>query len=429
VSYSLIQRDLPALLILLAMLPGQTRAAAAADSAVTRATLSNGLRVVIVGDHLAPLVAIQMNVLAGGNESPSGFPGMAHAQEHMAFRGCTGMTADQTAAIYAQLGDESNAETQQNITQYYTIVPAADLEVALHAQANCLRGINNAQPEWDKERGALQQELAEDLSNPFYTFLDYVNQNMFSGTPYAHDALGTKQSLDATTAPMLKEFYRNWYTPGNAILVVVGSVDPARTFTMIERLFSDIPDHPLPPRPVVNLKTVKPEDLVFESNLGYVPGYTAFRLPGTSSPDYAATQILVDVLGSQRADLYGMVAAGKALDAGFDLAETYPGASVGIGTINLPPGSDAGGAIKSMRRSLKRYAEKGLPEDLVEVAKQKEIVQAEFNYNSISDLADTWSNALAAEGRTSPEEDIEAIRKVTVADVNRVARQYLLIRT
>jgi len=426
VAHPLIKPILPALLMLLGMLPGQVGTAAAVDSTATRATLPNGMRVVIVRDSLAPLATVQMNILAGGNESPAGFPGMAHAQEHMAFRGCAGMTADQTAAIYAQLGDENNAETQQNITQYYSTVPAADLEVALHAQANCLRGIDDAQADWEKERGALLEEFAEDQSNPSYTFLDHVNQNMFSGTPYAHDALGTKESLEATTAPMLKEFYRDWYTPGNAILVVVGSVDPARTLTMVQRLFGDIPDHPLPPRPAIILKTVKPENLVLGSNLGYVPGFTAFRLPGTSSPDYAATQILVDVLGSQRADLYGMIAAGKALDAGFELAETYPAASVGIGTIDLPPGSDADSAIKMLRRSLKRYAEKGVPADLVEAAKQKEIVQAEFDFNSIPDLANTWSNAIAAEGRTSPEADIEAIRQVTLADVNRVARQYLL---
>ena len=79
-----------------------------------------------------------MNFLVGGNETPPGFPGMAHAQEHMAFRGCTGMSADQTAAIYAELGGENNADTQQNITQYFATVPAADLEVALKAQAACL---------------------------------------------------------------------------------------------------------------------------------------------------------------------------------------------------------------------------------------------------------------------------------------------------
>jgi len=98
---------------------------------VVRATLENGLRVVIVRDPLAPVVTVEENYLAGGNETPSGFPGMAHAQEHMAFRGCAGLSADQIAAIYAQLGGSQNADTQQTITQYFVTVPAQDLEVAL----------------------------------------------------------------------------------------------------------------------------------------------------------------------------------------------------------------------------------------------------------------------------------------------------------
>ena len=69
-----------------------------------RATLGNGMRVVVIHNSLAPVVTVEMNFLVGGDETPTGFPGMAHAQEHMAFRGCAGMTADQTAAIYAQLG-------------------------------------------------------------------------------------------------------------------------------------------------------------------------------------------------------------------------------------------------------------------------------------------------------------------------------------
>ena len=88
------------------------------DTAV-RTTLENGLRVVIVRDPLAPVVTVEENYLAGGDETPAGFPGMAHAQEHMAFRGCAGLSADQIAAIYAQLGGSNNADTQQNITQYF----------------------------------------------------------------------------------------------------------------------------------------------------------------------------------------------------------------------------------------------------------------------------------------------------------------------
>src|SRR4051794_23699981 len=80
---------------------------------VTRATLENGLRVVIIRDTLAPVVTVETNYLVGGSDTPAGFPGTAHAQEHMTFRGCQGVTADQIAAIYAQLGGESNAETQQ----------------------------------------------------------------------------------------------------------------------------------------------------------------------------------------------------------------------------------------------------------------------------------------------------------------------------
>src|SRR5271170_1203871 len=71
---------------------------------VLGATLHNGMRVVVIHNALAPVVTIELNILAGGDETPTGFPGMAHAQEHMAFRGCSGMSADQTAAIYAQLG-------------------------------------------------------------------------------------------------------------------------------------------------------------------------------------------------------------------------------------------------------------------------------------------------------------------------------------
>src|SRR5437762_2548210 len=115
---------------------------------VTQATLSNGLRVMIVRDPLAPVVTIEQNYLVGANETPPGFPGMAHAQEHMAFRGCAGVTADQIAAIFAQLGGFDNADTQQTITQYFTTIPAADLGVALRVDAACMRDVVDADAEW-----------------------------------------------------------------------------------------------------------------------------------------------------------------------------------------------------------------------------------------------------------------------------------------
>jgi zinc protease len=395
------------------------------DARTVRATLPNGMRVVIIRNSLAPVVTVQTNFIVGGDETPEGFPGMAHAEEHMAFRGCTGMTADQTAAIYAQMGGENNADTQQNITQYYATVPSADIDVALEAQAACMRGADNTQEEWSKERGAIEQEVARDLSNPTYKFIDRMNGDMFAGTPYAHDPLGTKDSFDKTTSEMLQEFYKKWYTPANAILVIVGDVDPAATMAKIKELYGKIPSHELPRRPAVQLGAVKPESFTLDSNLPYTLGFIAYRLPGTDSPDYAASQILADVLASQRADLYGMVPAGKALGTEFGMAEEYPMASVGFGLVAEPAGVDAAAAIAEMRGILENYAAKGVPEELVDAAKRSEVAAAEFQRNSIPGLANVWSNALAAEGRTSPDEDVEALKKVTVADVNRVAKQYL----
>jgi zinc protease len=415
-----------ALVLLLVAGTAGASAPETASNGVTRGTLDNGLRVVIIRNTLAPVATVEMNFMVGGNETPPGFPGNAHALEHMAFRGCDGMTADQTSAIYAQLGGQNNADTQQNITQFYATVPAADLNVALQAQASCLRGVDVAPKEWAQEKGAIIQEVQRDLSNPTYKFISRLNEDMFAGTPYAHDPLGTRPSFDATTAEMLSNFYKQWYTPGNAILVIVGDVDAAATMAKVKELFGGIKDHPLPVRPEVKLGALKQETFTLNSNLPYVLGFIAYRLPGTESPDYAAVQILADVLGSQRGDLYAMVPAGKSLETAFGVAETYPKASVGYGVVVLPAATDPTAGIAEMRSILANYAAKGVPEDLVIAAKRSEVAQAEFQRNSIPGLAEVWSNALAAEGRKSPDEDVEALKKVTLADVNRVAKQYLV---
>ena len=303
---------------------------------VTRATLDNGLRVVIVRDPLAPVVTVEQNYLVGGDETPDGFPGTAHAQEHMAFRGCQGVSADQIAATFAQLGGQGNADTQQNITQYFTTVPTADMNVALRLDAACMANIDDSQEQWDLERGAIEQEVARDLSNPTYKFLTRLNEDMFSGTPYAHDALGTKPSFDATTGAMLKKFATEWYAPNNAILVIAGDVDAKATLASVKEFYGAIPKRATPAHPAITLRPVKAESFTLDSNLPYVLAFIAYRMPGTDSPDYPAARILSDVLTSQRGDLYAMVPEGRALAAQFGLAETYPKASVAFGLAALP---------------------------------------------------------------------------------------------
>jgi zinc protease len=170
---------------------------------VTRVTLDNGLRVVIVRDTLSPVVTTVMNYEVGSNETPEGFPGMAHAEEHMMFRGSPGLSADQLADIAAAMGGNFNADTQQTVTQYFFTVPAEDLDVALHLEATRMSGALDTDDLWKEERGAIEQEVASDLSNPQYVFYTQLLDAMFQGTPYAHDALGSRPSFDKTTGPML----------------------------------------------------------------------------------------------------------------------------------------------------------------------------------------------------------------------------------
>ncbi len=380
----------------------------------------------IIRDPLAPVATINENYLVGGNETPADFPGMAHAQEHMAFRGCAGLTADQIAAIYAQLGGSQDAETQQNLTQYFVTLPSQDLDVALHIDAACMADIQDSDEQWKEERGAIEQEVARDLSNPTYKFITRLNHDIFRGTPYESDPLGTTESFDKTTGAMLREFYKKWYAPNNAILVITGDVNPEQTIAKVKALYGAIPRHELPARPAVNLQPVQSDTFTMDSNLPYMLAFIAYRFPGSDSSDWAACQILGDVLASQRGDLYGLVPQGKALGTSFATLENYRKASIAYAAAALPAGANSAAVIAEMKQIVQNYATGGVSADLVEAAKKGEIAGSEFGRNSISNLASFWSQALAGEGRNTPDQDVEALKQVTLADVNRVAKKYLL---
>jgi len=391
---------------------------------VTRATLENGLRVVIVRDTLSPVVTTVMNYQVGSNEAPAGFPGMAHAQEHMMFRGSPGLSADQLADISAAMGGDFNADTQQTVTQYFFTVPAEDLDVALHLEAVRMRGSLDTDDLWKEERPAIEQEVAADLSNPQYVFYTQLLEAMFQGTPYAHDALGSRPSFDQTTGQMLHQFYDTWYAPNNAIFVIAGDVQPDHVLAEVKGLFGDIPKKTLPAKPQVTLEVVKNKALALPTDLPYGLAVVSFRMPGTNSPDYAATQLLADALSSQRGSLYALVPQGKALYAGFQLS-TLPEASLGYALAVFPQGGNGDELVNEIKKILADDLKNGVPTDLIEAGRRHEIVDAEFQRNSVSGLAMAWSDAIAIEGRESPDDDIQAIAKVSPADVGRVAGQYL----
>ena len=399
-------------------------ARAAGDGDVLRATLANGLRVVIVRNTLAPVVTTELNYLVGSNEAPAGFPGMAHAQEHMMFRGSPGLSKAQLAAIGAGIGGDFDADTRQTVTQYFFTVPAPDLEVALRVEALRMRGVLDSQADWESERPAIEQEVAQDLSNPQYVLHQKLLAAAFSGTPYAHDALGTRDSFERTTGAMLRRFHERWYAPNNAVLVIVGDVEPRAALASVERLFGSIPRKGLPPRPRIELGPLAAQTLRGPTDLPYGMAMLAFRMPGYGSPDYAAAEVLADALASQRGSLYRLVLDGKALSAGFSIS-FMPDAGLGFASAAFPRGADGARLLAEMRAVLADIAAHGVPEDLVTAAKRGERAQAELAKNSIPGLAAVWSEALAVEGRGSPDEDLQAIERVTPGDVARLAQTAL----
>jgi zinc protease len=410
---------------LLMQLSGAETALAGAPPEIIRETLKNGLRVVIIRDDLAPVVTIQMNYLAGSTESPKGFPGMAHAQEHMMFRGSPGLSADQLSNLIAVMGGHFNADTQQTVTQYFLTVSPDDLDTALRIDAIRMARVLDSQRLWEEERGAIEQEVAQDLSNPLYVFYTTLLSKIFAGTPYSHDALGTRPSFQKTTGRMLKSFHGKWYGPNNAVLVIAGSVDPKQTLKKVKIMFEKIPPRRTPPRAKIHFRPLMPDTIELETDLSYGMVVVAYRLPGYNSPDFAAAQVLADVLDSQRADLYALVPKGEALSTSFDIA-MLPEAGLAYATAAFPQGEEGSRLIPVIKKIIAGYVKDGFPSDLVEAAKRREIADSEFQMNSISELAALWSHAIAVEGHNSPEDDIEAIRRVSVSDVDRVAREYLI---
>jgi zinc protease len=391
---------------------------------VLRATLTNGLRVVIVRNTLAPVVATSLNYLAGSDEAPTGFPGTAHAEEHMMFRGSPGLTADQLADIGSIVGGDFNANTREGMTQYLFTVPAEDLDVALHIEALRMRAVLDTAEEWKHERGAIEQEVAQDVSEPSYLLFKRLRERMFAGTPYAHDALGTRPSFEKTTAEALKSFHDTWYAPNNAILVIAGNVEPAAALTEVKALFGDIASKKLPAKPAIRLHAVQPASFTLDTDRPSGSLMIALRTPGPRDPDFAALELLADVLSSRRFDLYGLVPQGKAVAAEFAL-DPLPQAGLAYAALSFTTGDDPKALEREVRAILARVAHAGVPPELVEAAKVQERSAAQFQRNNISELASVWSEALALYGLQSPDEDLERIERVSVADVNRVARRYL----
>ena len=409
----------------LLLFAGASAGARAQELPVTRATLANGLRIIVVRDTLAPVALAMLNYQVGANEQS--FAGQAHALEHMMFRGSSTISQSQLADIAELLGGYWDADTQSEVTQYFFMAPSQYLEVLLRLEASRAQNLTLAQSDWNVERGAIKNEVTQDYSDPFSHLFILADLDMFAGTPYGNDGLGTLKSFDTQiNSPQLHALYNAWYHPNNAIYVIVGDVDGPATIQLVKQYFGSIPAVKLPPRPAVHLAPLVSRTIRVDSDQPYTAVALAYRFPGYRSKDYAAGQILEAVLSNQRSNMYGLVASGKALEADFEDFDTHPLAGSAAAIVVVPVQTKPDDAIAMLRSVINDYRKNGVPPELVQAEKNRAIAQAEYKANSIADLGFQWSEAVAVQGLNSPDDILSAYRKVTVADVDRVLRTYVV---
>ncbi len=412
-----------ALIALLSSTPAL--AAPTSEEHVLKATLSNGLQVVIVRDTLAPVISTDMAYVVGSANDPPGVPGMAHAQEHMMFRGTPNLSTSQLGTIATALGGAFNAETSDTLTQYEFSVPSSNLDAVLRIESDRMRDVLDAQSEWENERGAIEQEVLRDDSEPGNDFFRDVESTAFAGTPYAHDGVGTVAAFNRLTGPEIKAFYDRWYGPNNAVFVIAGDVDENATLAQVRSYFDGVPKKAIPARPAVHLAPLQRTVIRRNTTLTYPLAVLAFRFPGISSPDFLACYLLQQVLSSSRSALANLVDTGAALDAEWVSRPYNPAGQVGMATAALGPGADPYAMTKRLEGIVKQYASHGVPAELFATTKRQSIVAQEFGRDSISSLANDWATTIALDGEPSIKREQELLAAVTLADVNRVARRYL----
>ncbi len=267
---------------------------------VERRRLRNGLRVVLSRDTSAPVVAVYLIYAVGARAEEKGRSGFAHLFEHMMFQG----SANAPKGLHFQMveanGGYLNGSTHPDYTDYFEVLPANKLPVALWLEADRMRGLAITEENLANQKEAVKEERRLRLDNqPYVTaIVDRWPQLAFRNWSNAHSLIGSFEDLDAATVEDVSKFFKTYYAPNNAVLVLVGHFDPDEAGKLIETYFGDIEPQPQPPRPDL---TEPPPDgeraETYEDPHAQVPALIlSFPGPKRRSPDYYAVAMLDVIL-------------------------------------------------------------------------------------------------------------------------------------
>jgi len=263
-------------------------------------TLANGLRVIWLEDHAAPVVSIQVWYQVGGKDDPAGRSGFAHLFEHMMFKSTKRMPSETLDRLTEDVGGENNAYTSDDVTVYHEVVPAHHLQRLLWAEAERLSSLTVDVRNFTLEREVVKEEYRQSvLSQPFGEFYEFVPKQAFTKHPYRNAVIGDLAQLDAASLEEVRAFHATYYRPDNATLVVAGDFDPAQLQRWVDEYFAPIPK----PKSAIPRVTVKESARTAERTVRHydekvpVPALAVtFLGPDGKSPDRAAWDVLERVL-------------------------------------------------------------------------------------------------------------------------------------
>ena len=230
---------------LIPLLAALACSAAALAGPVHEHRLDNGLKVLIKEDHRAPVVVSQIWYKVGSSYEHGGITGIAHMLEHMMFKGTDAYGPGEFSRIVSAAGGSDNAFTGRDYTAYYQQLAADRLETAFRLESARMRGLVLDQDEFVRERAVVEEERrlrTED--NPTSVAYEQFMATAFHASPYQHPVIGWMSDIESYRLEDLRAWYERWYRPDNAVLVVVGDVQPAAVLELAREHFGDLPAGP-----------------------------------------------------------------------------------------------------------------------------------------------------------------------------------------
>src|SRR5215217_612579 len=212
-------------------------------------TLKNGLRVITVEDHSAPVVAISITYNVGSRNERKGRTGFAHLFEHMMFKGSENIGSGEHFLLVFNNGGTMNGTTNEDRTNYFEALPANQLDLAIFLEADRMKSLAITKDNLDNQRNAVQEERRLGVDNQAYGKTGEVLQELvYDNFAYKHSVIGSMDDLNAATVDDVAAFFKMYYAPNNAVLVLVGDVDTKKTMALVEKYFGVINPQPQPKR-------------------------------------------------------------------------------------------------------------------------------------------------------------------------------------